>query len=342
MHDPPEPAAGRSLRLCPADAGRRLDVLLADWLGTSRAEARRLLAHGAVQLDGRRLRLRDKGLGLPGVGVVVVDSFTPPGKRRIQPARDVAGSVVEPPAILSHGDGWLAVDKPAGVPVHPLHEDEPDSVIARLVDRYPQIQGIGEGGLRSGVVHRLDVDTSGVLLVATTEPAWQRLRRAFREHRVEKVYRALVVGDLDTGSGSLELDLQVRVAQHRPARVRVIGESEPAPPGARRVQQSVRSLERLRIATLVEVRPRTGHLHQIRASLAHLGHPVLADRSYECEPSRAEIVCGATRQLLHAAHVAFEEVVAESPDPADFVEALSRLRGPGRERGADAAKERSR
>jgi len=98
----------------------------------------------------------------------------------------------------------------------------------------------------------------------------------------------------------------------------------------RRVRQSVRTLEELPGATLVEVRPRGGHLHQIRASLAYLGHPVLADRVYapasSRESSQAKAACGASRHLLHAARVAFEEVRAESPDPEDFRAALARLR----------------
>ncbi|NIR59804.1 MAG: RluA family pseudouridine synthase, partial [Gammaproteobacteria bacterium] len=77
--------------------------------------------------------------------------------------------------VLARGAGWVAVDKPAGVPVHPLRADERGSVLAAVAARHPEVQGVGEGGLRSGVVHRLDVGTSGVLLVATAEDAWQRL-----------------------------------------------------------------------------------------------------------------------------------------------------------------------
>jgi 23S rRNA pseudouridine1911/1915/1917 synthase len=331
MDDPPatRPDAGRSRHLAPADAGQRLDVLLAAWLGTSRAEVRRLLAAGSVSLDARPLRLRDKGLALPAAGLLTVDAFTPPAQRRIRPDRDAAGVPRPPPKILSHGDGWLALDKPAGVPVHPLREDESGSLLSRLVAHYPQIQGVGEGGLRSGVVHRLDVETSGVLLVATSQSTWQWLRRGFREHRIEKVYRAIVAGDLQTGDRALELSLPLRVARHRPARVRVVGESEATSAGARRAQQSVRRLERLAGASLVEVRPRTGHLHQIRVSLAHVGHPVLGDRVYRDRPEllSTERACGAARHLLHASRIAFEEVVAESPDPPDFVAALAKLRG---------------
>jgi 23S rRNA pseudouridine1911/1915/1917 synthase len=184
--------------------------------------------------------------------------------------------------------------------------------------RHPEIQGVGEGGLRSGVVHRLDVDTSGVVLFASAEPAWQRLRAAFAEHRVEKVYRALVRGRLlEPGKAALPLAL----ARHRPARVRVVTGRERR--RARSVRQGVlswRPLEVFEAATLVEVRPVTGFLHQIRVVLAHRGHPLLGDVAYGGDAAEAP------RHMLHAARVAFEEVVAESPDPEDFAALCRRLR----------------
>jgi 23S rRNA-/tRNA-specific pseudouridylate synthase len=186
-----------------------------------------------------------------------------------------------------------------------------------LIARHPEIHGVGEGGLRSGVVHRLDVDTSGVLLFATAEEAWQRLRSAFREHRVTKTYRAVVVGRLE-GDGAIELGFVV--ARHRPARVRVVADDEHSR-GARFGSLRWRCLERFDAATLVEVQPRTGHLHQIRATFEHLGHPVAGDRVYGPQDA-----IGAPRQLLHAAALRFEEVAAASPDPDDFLAVCERLR----------------
>jgi 23S rRNA pseudouridine1911/1915/1917 synthase len=166
------------------------------------------------------------------------------------------------------------------------------------------------------VVHRLDVDTSGVLLVATEQAAWERLREAFARHRVEKVYRALVRGRVEAAG---EAELPLVLARHRPARVRV---AAPGEPGARSVALAWRPLEGFADATLVEVRPRTGFLHQIRVVLAHRGHPLLGDRTY-ADPSSA---AAAPRQMLHAAELALEEVRATSPDPADLRALGDRLR----------------
>jgi 23S rRNA pseudouridine1911/1915/1917 synthase len=296
-----------SFRVEAGAAGVRLDVFLASSLGCSRAEARRVLARGAVRLDGRVLGLRRKGEPLREGAELVVADWTPPGARRPRAEPDLAL------AVLAEGPGWVVVDKPAGMPVHPYDEREGGCALNAVAAREPGIVGVGEGGLRSGVVHRLDVDTSGALAFATREDAWRRLRTAFRRGRMEKVYRALVVGEV---ADLPAVRACVEVAQRHPARVRVV-------PEGRVVELSVRLLERLRGATLVEVRPRTGFLHQIRAVLAHLGHPLLGDVRYG-GPGPGE-AAGAPRHMLHASRLAGAGLEAESGDPSDFADLLRRL-----------------
>jgi len=291
----------RSLVVEAAEAGLRADRFLANRLGITRSQVRRLLARGGVRLDGRRLSAGDKGLALPIGGQLEVETFRVREEQR--------------------------VPSEAGV-------------LRELVAQYPGLQGVGEGGLRSGVVHRLDVDTSGVLLVATAQPAWERLRAAFRDHRVEKTYRALVIGHFpaEARSRPVQCEFGLVVAQHHPARVKVVaGAAGRKTAGVRRVRQSIRLVEHLRGASLLELKPVTGFLHQIRATLAHLGHPVLGDVVYGGEfgsegssPQESEHesdgLAGVRRHLLHAARLGFEEIRAESPDPEDFREILERLR----------------
>lgn len=298
----------RTLVVSPERAGARLDAFLADELRVSRAEARRLLERGAVAVDGRALALAEKGSPLAAGQTLAVQRI---------PARETAEPIAQPELalrILARGPGWLAIDKPAGMPVHPLDPAETGTALNFVVAHFPEISGVGEAGLRSGVVHRLDVDTSGALLFATEQGRWEQLRGGFRAHRVEKVYRALVHGAL-TGGG--ELVLHLAVAQHRPARVRVVDAGDAR---SRRTGMTWRALAQLRDATLVEARPATGFLHQIRASLAHLGHPVLGDSAYGAPASPL-----APRHLLHAAYVGYRDAEAESPDAADFAAALVAL-----------------
>ena len=295
------------------DRGQRLDRFLAEHLRLSRSQVRRLLARGAVRVAGCDVAEHAKGWNLQPGAVVEVAPFARRENERAIAAPDRALSV------LSTSPGWLAVDKPAGTPVHPLHADETDTVLNMLIARFPEIHGVGEGGLRSGVVHRLDVDTSGVLLFATREDAWQRLRSAFREHQVEKRYRTIVIGAVE-GEGRLELALVT--ARHRPARVRVVRDSErDRARGARIGELRWRSLQVYEAATLLEVRPKTGFLHQIRVSLAHLGFPVLGDRTYGPVSDPIPV----SRQMLHAARVDYDEITASSSDPPDFSAALEQL-----------------
>ena len=356
--DPSRPAVVQASSIClqPSDRGARLDRLLGSRLGLSRSQVRRLLADGSVSLDGRVRGYADKGLPLPGRGRLEVRPFRAGSQQRVRAERSAPGrgqsleSADErddstPPAgsvcVLARGDGWLAVDKPAGWPVHPLREDETGTVLNAVAAEHPEIQGVGdEGGLRSGVVHRLDVDTSGVLLFATDDAQWHRLRAAFRAHRVHKQYRALVAGELHPGSSlgaslgpslgpSLgewgePMEFELAVARHRPARVRVVDAGTRRSRRGYRVRQSLRVIERFGEASLIEVRIETGFLHQIRVTLAHLGHAVVGDALYGDSQALA---LGAERQLLHAARLRFEEVCADSPDPSDFRELLQRLRG---------------
>jgi len=313
-------APEKRVAVVPEDGrGVRLDRFLAEMLATSRTHVRRLLEDGRVRVAGRSVGLRDKGRALAPGSAVEVEAFRAVEDQQIvcEPLDRAEGPVV---GVLARGEGWLAVDKRAGAPVHPLRESESGTVSNVIVSMHPEVQGVGEGGLRSGVVHRLDVDTSGVLLVATTQASWQRLRRAFREHRVEKVYRAIVAGVF---SEAIEQEVGVVVAQHTPARVRVVeAAAAETDSGVRIAVQHIRPLESFPGATLVEVRPRTGFLHQIRATLAALGHPVIGDATY----ATAETAGATERQQLHAASLRFEEIEAASPDPEDFSAWLDKLR----------------
>ena len=314
-----------SFEVEPAEAGCRLDVFLAERLALSRSGARRLLASGAVRIAGRPAAEGDKGLTLSVGERVEVAAEARAQADRIPAEPDA------PLCVLAHGPGWLVADKPAGMPVHPLVGGEHGTLLGAVAARHPEIQGIGEGGLRSGVVHRLDVDTSGALVLATDPAQWQRLRAAFREHRVEKRYRAIALGHV-TADGEIELPLVV--ARHRPAFVRAANPGERA--DARGTVTRWRVVERLRDATLLEVRTVTGFLHQVRATLAHLGYPLAGDRTYSSFAQRGEAerrpsslsgdATGAARHMLHAAAVGFEEIRAQSPDPRDFAELIAALR----------------
>lgn len=306
-----EPAPhDHEFEVTPDEAHERLDVLLARRLSLSRSQTRKLLEAGRVTLDGVPAGRSAKGLTLEPGARIQVSGFVHPSDQRPVPEPDAALRV------LAEGPGWLAVDKPAGRAVHPLEPEETGTVLNALVARHPEIQGVGEGGLRSGVLHRLDVETSGALLFATQEAAWLQLREAFAAHAIRKTYRALVAGAPEEDEGRLELRLVV--AQHRPAFVKVATGH-----GGRPTSLHYHVVERFARSSLLEVTLETGFLHQIRVGFAHVGHPVLGDRAYG-----GEVAAAAPRHMLHCARLEYDVVKAESPDPHDLAAAIEAERKP--------------
>jgi 23S rRNA pseudouridine1911/1915/1917 synthase len=292
--------------------GQRLDRYLADRLGVSRARVRHLLDVGRVRLGDRVLGLADKSRASAVGDVYHVEGALEAADERPE-ARPDFGLVV-----AGEGAGWLVVDKPAGCGVHPLRPDQTDTVLNGVIARHPGIFGVGEGGLRSGVVHRLDVDTTGAVIFATDETTWKRLRGAFSEHRVFKTYWALVSGRFEQRQ---LVDVELAVKRHQPAHVEVV-ES-----GGRRCRQTVAPEKILAAATLVEVRLETGFLHQIRATMAHLGHPILGDVEYG---GPATIATGSgeiavARPMLHASRLSVDEIDVKIDLPDDFRSLLDAL-----------------
>ena len=296
------------------DSGKRLDVFLCRRLGLSRRQARQKIARGGVQFIQPPSTQCGKGTLLQSGQILSV-------------APDESAHVIGEPnlalRVLATDDGYLVIDKPAGMPVHPLVATEVGTVLNAVVARYPEVQGVGEGGLRSGIVHRLDVDTSGTLLVATKQDTWIKLRGSFESHQIEKRYRAIAAGRLEAQRREV---MDLVVARHRPARVRVVNRSSRSlPAGTRRCDLTWRALQTFHGATLLEIKLGTGFLHQIRVMLAHLGHPVIGDTVYGPAPSGDSV--SAPRQMLHASFLGGDGIEATSSDPPDFAAVLDELRG---------------
>jgi 23S rRNA pseudouridine1911/1915/1917 synthase len=298
-------------------AGKRLDRALAERLGISRARVRHLLEVGRVASAERVLSLSDKGLPTQSG-----DRFTISGSLRAEDEKPIPRPDLDL-VIVAEGLGWLVVDKPSGCGVHPLRPDQDDTVLNSVVAHCPQIVGVGEGGLRSGVVHRLDVDTTGALVFAKDEMHWKRFRGAFAEHRVKKTYRALVAGNFEQAR---RVDLSLEITRHHPAHVAVVADGRPC-------RQHVTPIESFADATLVEVRLETGFLHQIRATMAHLDHPVIGDKEYgsgeDRDPDEASSPLepmSVSRQMLHAARLSVDEISVDVPMPEDFRSVLESFR----------------
>lgn len=287
-------------------AGTRLDMLL---LGRhpefSRTAIQRFIAAGAATVNGEP--------GKPGLRLEPDDIV-----EYALPEPDTEASTPQPEEMkleILHEDGdVLVLNKPAGIAVHPGAGSETGTLVAGLLFREPEAFAlVGEDPGRPGIVHRLDKDTSGVLVVARTPQAHAALKKSFQERAVDKIYLAIARGHFKEPSGAIEAPIG-RDPKNR-QRFAVLATGKEALTKYRVVAEE-------KGMSLLQVRLYTGRTHQIRVHLSHIGHPVLGDRLYG-GPSNSPPF-HAHRQMLHAWKIAFphpstgEQMVFTAPTPDDF------------------------
>jgi 23S rRNA pseudouridine1911/1915/1917 synthase len=267
------------------EAGQRLDHFVADRAGCSHAAARRLLAEERVRLNGQRAR---KG-GMVRAGDRVTVEGPLPEAALLQPTPEPELRVE---AIYVDGD-LVAFAKPPGMPSHPLRAGELGTLANALVARFPECATVGADPREAGLVHRLDRDTSGLLVAARNAATWHSLRQAFREGRVRKEYLALVAGEVQAPG---EIDLPLVHHPRDRQRMRVSQPGEPGQPA----RTQFAPLAGFGNRTLLVVRMSTGRMHQVRVHLMHAGYPLVGDLLY----GGPEPLPGLRGHFLHAWRIA--------------------------------------
>lgn len=293
--------------------GERADLALTRLLGISRARAAQLLADGLVTLDGRGLGKSDR-LSADGLLAVTAPEIEPTGAAVVP--MQVPGLQV----LFDDGD-LVVVDKPAGVAAHPSPGWVGPTVLGGLAGAGINVSALGAAE-RQGIVHRLDVGTSGLMVVAKSDLAYRELKEQFRDRLVHKVYQAVVQGHLDPLVGTIDAP----VGRHPTAdyRFAVTAHGRPS-------ITHYRTLEAHRHGSLLEIELETGRTHQIRVHMSALRHPCVGDLTYGADPSLARRL-GLQRQWLHAVRLGFthpgtgQAVEFTSEPAADLQEALVRLR----------------
>lgn len=290
--------------------GTRVDAALAKMLGFSRTFAADVIAAGGARQDGAVLGKSDR---LRGGGWLDVE-WQPKQAPTIVP--------IEVPelGIVHDDDDIVVIDKPTGVAAHPSVGWEGPTVLGALAGAGFRIATSGASE-RAGIVHRLDVGTSGLMVVAKTESAYTALKHAFKERTVEKIYHAVVQGHPDPLAGTI--DAPIGRHPNHSWKFAVVPDGKPS-------VTHYETLEAFRGASLLEIHLETGRTHQIRVHMAAHRHPCVGDPLYGADPTMSARL-GLARQWLHAHKLAFthpatgEWVQFESAYPADFVHALEVL-----------------
>jgi 23S rRNA pseudouridine1911/1915/1917 synthase len=305
-------------------AGARLDRFLVEAVpALSRARVKAMIDGGQVRLDGRRARKGDSVAEGQSVQLLA-----PPPPRDFDPVPDPSA----PLSILYEDAAVIVVDKPAGTPTHPLQPAETGTVANAIAARFPETAGVGFARREPGLLHRLDTDTSGVLVVARTQAAFDALRTASRDGQLHKRYVALVEGAVPA-AGRVDFPL----VPHRkdPRRVEAVTPHVRLRAGTRTFEahtryQPTRAVRaRDGVYTLVEIEVETAFRHQVRVHLASVGHPLFADTLYKGPPPPANVRL--ERHFLHASEVSFPHPVdgramrVNSPLPNDLAAALAAL-----------------
>jgi 23S rRNA pseudouridine1911/1915/1917 synthase len=305
-------SSGERLLLVPEGLdGERLDAALARLFGLSRSRAAELIGEGNVLVDGQPAAKSDRVLAgspltvtLPPPPVPVIDELPVPGME-----------------IVYEDDDIVVADKPRGVAAHPTPGWTGPTVLGGLLAAGHTVATSGAAE-RQGIVHRLDANTTGLMVVAKSELAYSVLKQAFRDRTVDKTYHALVQGHPDPLRGTIDAPLGRHPSGD--GRFAVVADGRPS-------VTHYDTLEAFRAASLLTVKLETGRTHQIRVHMAALRHPCCGDFLYGADPALARRL-GLTRQWLHAVRLSFahpadgREVTFESKYPDDLARALDILR----------------
>jgi len=305
-----------SFHVTEREASMRLDKFLTlQFSSSSRVALQRLIGKGNVRVEGAA---KDKDYRVHAGDEVAV---------LFEPEEEVSaeGDSSVPFSIVYNGKDFAVIDKPAGVVVHAGIANKKGTLANGLLARWPKLKGVGDDSLRPGIVHRLDKETSGLMVVAKTQPMFLWLKQQFKEGRVSKKYLALVVGVMRGEKGAVTAPIGRKGVKQAVVSGASRGVKKP-----KEAKTEFSVMSKYNGFTLVEVRPKTGRMHQIRVHLKHFGHPVAGDKHYASR--KQQKLLPLERHFLHAAFLSFflpngKKAEFSSLLPKDLKAALDKVKG---------------
>ena len=289
--------------ITPEHANSRLDLFLTEKMGEcSRSQIQKMIKEGAVTVDGKTVaphRFLKEGdrVVIPALSSVI------PAKAGIQtiPTEGRNSAVrISAPRMIAETPDYLIIEKPVGLVVHPGVKRERDTLVDWLLAHYPEIKKIGDDPLRPGIVHRLDKDASGVMVVARTQDSFESLIRQFKLRQVKKEYMALVSGRVTPTDGVIDLPIG-RSAKDYTKRAAHAKEGRSA-------ITKYEVVDQYKHTALVHVMPETGRTHQIRVHFFAKGNPIVGDSIYKQKKTKPAV---AERLMLHAVLLGFRDLSGE-------------------------------
>lgn len=304
-----------------ANQNQRLDKFLTEKLKEeSRSKVKKMIKHGLVLINNKPakvhqfLKLQDEITVLPDIETKAETSVT---NQEAKPPAE--------PKIIFENDNFLVLDKPDGLLVHPTDLNEPGTLVEWVHQKYPEIEAVGEYQYRGGIIHRLDKDVSGIIVIAKNDQAFYHLKEQFKQRLVKKVYTALVYGRLSQEAGEIDLPIGRNKEGQFVAHPRRGAEKFSVKDKVAKTKYKV--LEYIKDYTLLEVQILTGRTHQIRAHLSAIGHPILGDQIYKPRKNFLHLfqhkvkVINPGRIFLHSTQIGFNNL---NNDWVEFTSPLPR------------------
>lgn len=272
---------------------QRIDKFLAKALvSRTRGEIIRYIKNGNISVNGKKIKPSYVLKENDEIKINILEA-----KKKLVPDKNVKFE------IIYQDENVIAINKPAGLKVHPTSLDDKSTLVNGLMAKFPEIKNIGDGSagseLRPGIVHRLDQDTSGVMVVARNQKSFGAFKKLFQERKIEKIYLAFVWGKIAKKKGVIEKSIarsenyKKQIIAHKKTRTKIHS-----------AVTEYKVIKEYGDFSLIEARPKTGRTHQIRLHLASIGHPVVGDKQYG--PKKSVSSEGISRQLLHAQKLEFE------------------------------------